>query len=120
MKAQIYDMLMADKAIQSLVEDRIKLHEYPPTENMEGVYIVIDPLDVPRPSEHADDEPRASRYLFQIEVWSQEMDHTDLVAKRVAELMRSLNFGQGPGIDEWDSELNIFRDARQYHGQFYN
>ncbi len=86
---------------------------------MEGVYIVIDPLDVPRPGDYADDQPLTDDYLYQIEVWSQDYLLTNNVAKEVRKVMLAIGFGQGSGVDEWDSDTRIYRDARRYEGKVY-
>ncbi|WP_100373076.1 hypothetical protein [Bacillus sp. FJAT-45037] len=115
----IYEKLLENQYIVLNVGNRIKFYEYPPTDSMEGVYIVIDPLDVPRPGDYADDQPLTDDYLYQIEVWSQDYLLTNNVAKEVRKVMLAIGFGQGSGVDEWDSDTRIYRDARRYEGKVY-
>jgi hypothetical protein len=119
-KWEIRNKLLEDPYIAQYVENRIKFYEYPPTENMEGIYIVIDPLEPPRPGDYADNKPLTDDYLYQIEVWSPDPEIGEGVAKEVRKVMLEIGFAQGSGIDEYDKDLNIFRDARQYSGKFYD
>ncbi|PAM91415.1 hypothetical protein B4N84_28470 [Flavobacterium sp. IR1] len=119
MKWEIHDRLKADPVISEHVKNPIRFYEYPPTESMEGIYIVIDTIDVPRPGDYADNKPLTDDFLFQIEVWGKNGAIVEKVAKRVREVMGSLSFKQGSGIDEFDSGSNVFRDARRYEGKIY-
>lgn len=118
---QLYDALLASPLIQQKVETRIKFYEYPPIDNMEGVYIVIDPLATPRPGDYADNKPMTDEYFYQIEVWSQSFEDTQRVAKEVRIIMTEVvGFSPyGDGIDEYEPETAIFRDARRYIGKEY-
>lgn len=115
----IYESFVADPIIQEKVENRIKFYEYPETANLTDAHIIIDPLDVPIPSDFADNTWMKEDYLFQIEVWSNNLADTQTIAKRIREIMWELNFSQGSGVDEWEKDLNIFRDARRYRGKVY-
>ncbi|WP_078597116.1 hypothetical protein [Evansella clarkii] len=120
MKWEIHDALKADPVIDEHVKNPIKFYEYPPTESMSGVYIVIDSLDVPIPEDYADNKPLSDSYLYQIEVWSKDSLLTEKVAKRVRKVLLTLGFGQGAGVDEWDKDTGVFRDARRYEGKAYD
>lgn len=119
---KIYEALKDDPLIIEKVDNRIKFYEYPSTDDIEkGSYIVIDPLDPPKPSDYADNEWLKEDYLFQIEVWSRSQTDRDLVAKRIQSIMwKTIGFANtGGGVDEWDKDLNIYRDARRYRGKVY-
>lgn len=120
MKWKIYQAFRADPFLAEQVTNEIKFYEYPPTDQMEGIYVVVDPLDVPRPGDYADNQPLTEAFLFQIEVWGKDGEKVEAVAKRISKVMRGLGFGQGSGIDEWDKETAIFRDARRYEGKTYD
>jgi hypothetical protein len=117
----IYSVLKTSSLIQQKVESRIKFYEYPPTETVQGVYIVIDPLDTPRPGDYADNEWLTDEYFYQIDVWSKSRIDTKEIAKEVRNILRKeLGFSQyGTGVDEWDRETGIYRDARRYRGKDY-
>lgn len=119
---KIYEALKADSLIQDKVGSRIKFYEYPETGNMKETYIIIDPLDTPKPSDYADDKWLTEDYLYQIEVWSKSLTDRDAVAKQIQILMwKEFHFRDtGGGVDEWDKDLNIYRDARRYRGKQYN
>lgn len=116
----IYERLAADSFINEKVGGRIKFYEYP-SNNFEGTYIVIDPLDTPIPKDYADNEWLTEDFLFQIEVWSKSLSERDLVAKQIRKIMwEQIGFAQyGGGVDEWEKDLNIYRDARRYRGKKY-
>lgn len=118
---KISDALLADPLIQEKVGSKIKFYEYPATGDVSGSYIIIDPLDVPRPSDYADNKWLTEDYLFQIEVWSKSLADRDAVAKQIRKVMLDkLGFVQsGGGVDEWEKDLNIYRDARRYRGKAY-
>lgn len=118
---KIYESLIADPLIQEKAGNRIKFYEYPSTENFAGTYVVIDPLDNPIPKDYADNKWLTEDHLFQIEVWSKSLSDRDAVAKQIRQVMwEKLGFSQtGGGVDEWEKDLNIYRDARRYRGKVY-
>lgn len=117
---KIYDSLKSDPLITEKVGNKIKTYEYPPTENFNGSFIVIDPLDTPRPSDYADNKWLTEDYLFQIEVWSEDFFDCQSIAKQIREVMwNKFGFYQGSGIDERDKDTGIYRDARRYRGKVY-
>lgn len=122
MEYQFYEAFKADTIIQEKVGDRIKFYEYPDTEDLkQGPIIVIDPLDPPLPSDFADNQWLTEDYLYQIEVWSRDRTDRNLIAKRIQNILwEQFNFGNyGGGVDEWDRDLEVYRDARRYRGKHY-
>lgn len=116
----INDALIANEYIQSQVaKGRIKFYEYPETGNMKDPFIIIDPLDVPKPSDFADGTWLTNDFLLQIDVWSKNRAITRKLAEQVQLVMWDLGLYQNGGVDEWDKETGIFRDARRYRGKIY-
>ncbi|MFK3938941.1 hypothetical protein ACI2JA_15685 [Alkalihalobacillus sp. NPDC078783] len=119
MKWKIYHTLKADPFITARVTNEIKFYEYPPTDKMEGIYIVVDPIDVPRPGDYADNQPLTDDYLFQVEVWGMDGALVEEVAKRVRKILLDMSFSPGSGEDQYDKDTKIYRYVRQYDGVFY-
>lgn len=118
----IYDSLTKNDVIKDLVGKRIKFYEYPEVNDMKETHIIIDPLDAPKPDDYADNKWLTDDYLFQIDVWSKDMEERNLIANTIREVLwNKLNIRQfgGNGIDEYDKEHDVFRDARQYRGKKY-
>ncbi len=114
----IYNALIANSYIQEQASDRIKYYEYPESGNVEAPYIIIYPLDVPKPSDFADSTWLTYDCLYQIDVWTKNRTITRELAKQVHQVMWDMGFKpKGSGIDEYDS--GIFRDARRYRGKLY-
>lgn len=117
---KIYQELIADELIKAQASGRIKFYEYPATGDVTGPYIVIDPLSPPVPADYGDNEAISDEYLYQVDVWTKNRKVTKEIAKRVKEIMRSLGYGiYGGGVDEYDKDTGIFRDARRYKGKDY-
>lgn len=116
----IYNAFLNDPVITGKVNKRIKYYEYPETGNIDTC-IIIDPLDTSKPSDFADNKWLTEDYLYQIEVWSKVKSDRDVVAKQVQKVMwDELGFANyGGGVDEWDRDLKIYRDARRYRGKEY-
>ena len=116
----IYNALIKDAYIKEKTLGRIKFYEYPSTGDITGPYIVIDPLSPPLPQDYGDDEPISESYIYQIDVWTKNRLITKELAKRVSEIMLNLGYGYfAGGVDEYDKETGIFRDARRYRNAFY-
>ncbi|GKU81202.1 hypothetical protein [Niallia sp. NCCP-28] len=113
----IYDALIADSFIKEQASGRIKYYEYPESGNVAAPYIIIVPLDVPNPSDFADNTWLTYDALYQIEVWTKNRAVTMKLAERIQQVMWKQGFFQNGGIDEY--EENIFRDARRYRGKLY-
>lgn len=119
MLMNIYNKLIENETIAAEATGRIKFYEFPPKESMTGVHIVIDPLDVPLPKDYADNKPLTRDYLYQIDVWSKDRNKTREVSEAVFDVMEEMNFRQRNGVDEYDPDFQIFREARRYNGRFY-
>ncbi|WP_277679482.1 hypothetical protein [Gracilibacillus dipsosauri] len=115
----IYNALIADELINEKAGNNIKFYEYPEAKDVKETHLIIDPLDPPKPGDFADDKWLTDDYLFQIDVWSKDMNERDLIANIIRQIMWQLNFRQVGGIDEYDSDYDIFRDARRYRGKKY-
>lgn len=115
---KLYTALMADAFIAEQANGRIKFYEYPETGDVSGPYIVLDPLGSPLADVYGDDNPIVEEYLIQIDVWTKNRALTRQIAKRVTEILRQNSFGYtGSGVDEYDKETGIFREARRYTGK---
>jgi hypothetical protein len=118
---KIYNVFVSNPLIQEKVENRIKFYEYPATGDVTSTHIIIDPIDTPIPGDYADNKWLTDDYLFQIEVWSKSLTDRDLIAKQIQTIMwNKLGFANyGGGVDEWDKDFGIYRDARRYRGKEY-
>jgi len=47
------------------------------------------------------------------------MDEVKVIASKIREIMWKLHFKQSDGMDEYDNDYAIFRDARRYRGKAY-
>lgn len=118
----IYNALMGNPVIKEKVGKRIKIYEYPNSSDLNiGPYIVIDPLDTPTPDDYADGDWLTVDQLFQIEVWSKNRQDKDIIAKEIQKtLWDKLGYGNtGSGVDQYDDDLKVYRDARRYRGKEY-
>lgn len=115
----IYNALIADEVISDLVGDSIKFYDYPEAKNINETHIIIDPLDPPKASDFADDKWLTDEYLYQIDVWSKDLEERDLISEKIRHIMWSMNFKQTDGIDEYDKDYDVFRVARHYRGKAY-
>lgn len=114
----IYNTLIADDYIKKQAFGRIKFYEYPATGDVNGPYIVIDPIDSPTPSDFADNKWTKLDCLIQIDVWSPDRKLTDSVANKVRDVIwENFGFKQNAGPKEYADR--VFRDARRYHGKLY-
>lgn len=116
---KIYEALLADDYIAEQAKGRIKYYEYPKTASLDKPHIIIDPLDVPMPADYADDTWLTDDFLYQVEVWSHDLKVTRKLTARIRLVMWGIGFGQGSGVDEYDKDFKIFRDARRYRGKAY-
>lgn len=116
----IYTHLMADNYIREQASGRIKYYEYPATGDVTAPYIVIDPIDAPLPADFADDTWLTDDYMYQIDVWTKNRQTTRKLAAQIRKVMWDIGFPQtGGGVDEYDKDVGIFRDARRYRGKAY-
>ena len=115
----IYDAFIADDVVAEKVGNNIKFYEYPEAKDVKETHIIIDPMSTPKPDDYADDKWLTDDYMFQIDVWSKDMTERDAIASKIRDLMWQLNFRQTDGMDEYDSDYDIYRDARRYRGKAY-
>ncbi|WP_249596558.1 DUF3168 domain-containing protein [Peribacillus frigoritolerans] len=113
----IYDALMVDPYIKETANGRIKFYEFPETGEVTAPFIIIDPLDVPLPQDFADNTWLTYDCLLQIEAWSKKRAATRELSEQIRNAMWNVGFSQGSGVDEWDKDTGIFRDARRYRGK---
>lgn len=113
----IYNALIKDSYIVEQASGRIKFYEYPESANLEEPFIIIEPLDIPQPSDLADDTWLTYDCLYQIEVWTKSRTITNEIGKRVHQVMWNLGFSQNGGLSEYKN--SIFRDARRFRGKLY-
>lgn len=113
----IYDALMEDSFIREQASGRIKYYEYPESGNVTEPYIIIDPLDVPQPSDFADDTWLTYDVLYQIDVWTKNRNVTRQLAECIQQIMWKKGFSQIGGLDQYEDK--IFRDARRFRGKLY-
>ena len=117
---KIYEALSADSVIYDAVENRIKYYDYPETATVDKAYIIIDPLQPPMPDDYADNDWLTEEHLIQIDIWSKSREEKDKLGERIRMVMKNIGFYQsGGGIDEYDKDVKIYRDARRYLGKFY-
>ncbi|MGD7021779.1 hypothetical protein ACQCVK_04250 [Rossellomorea vietnamensis] len=121
MKFNIYETLLADPFIKSKTAGRIKLYEYPAASEVTGPCIVIDPIGPSLPGDYADNQWLSDEHSLQIEVWSKTLSDTESISKRIREVMwDDLGFAQqASGVDEWDRDTGVYREARRYRGKTY-
>lgn len=117
----IYNALKDDDLIKGIVKENIKFYEYPEVKSLTDTHVIIDPLYPPNPDDFADNVWLSNIQLFQIDVWSKSMTDRDIVASKIQFLLwEKLNLEQIPnGIDEYDKDYDIFRDARRYRVKKY-
>lgn len=103
------------------VDHRIKFFEYPATADVTQPYIIIDSLSPPLDKVFADDEPIIEEYLYQVDVWTKKRNETKELARRVKQALRKSGFYYyAGGVDEYDPETKIYRDARRFRKKVYS
>jgi len=116
----VYNILRNDDLIKEYCTSerdglRIKYFKYPETADMNGNWIVLEPLLNELPSNFADETWVTYDYLLHVEVWSKNRESNRIIATRVRDLLwDKLKFRENDNIDEMD--LGIYRDARRYKG----
>jgi hypothetical protein len=114
----IYDALIGDQEIADLAAGKIKFYEFPDSMKMdEGPYIIIEPLDVPTPSDFGDDLYLKYNVLISIETWSKNRSLTKSTSDKIESIMWDLGLVLSSGIDEFDE--GVFRIAKRYRGRLY-
>lgn len=113
----IYNALRMDPYIEEQASGRIKFYEYPESGSLEEPFIIIDPIDIPKPADLADDTWLTYDCLYQIEVWTKDRSITKTLGEKVHQVLWKLGFKQNGGLSEYES--GIFRDARRFRGKLY-
>ncbi|MCM3180241.1 DUF3168 domain-containing protein [Cytobacillus horneckiae] len=113
----IYEAIIADPFIKDQASGRIKYYEYSATGDVTGPFIIIDGIDVPKPSDFADNQWLSYDCLVQIEVWSKNRLITEQIANKIRDVLWQKGFKQQSGPREYAD--GIFRDARRYRGKVY-
>lgn len=129
MLVKLYNALIADPLVISHTAYtdswnrqayRVKLYEYPETADVSGPFIIIDPLGSPLPTVYGSNTPIIEEHLLQVDVWTKKPDITRELSKRVTQIFRENGFGYtGSGVDEYDKDTKIYRQARRYTGAYY-
>ena len=114
----IYYALIDDDYIKEKAGNNIKFYEYPEAKDIKETHIVIDPVAPPRPVKTADNERIVYEYFYQIDVWSKNMTERDEIMNRISQILKRIGFGENGGIDEYDADFAIFRQAKRFIGQF--
>ena len=118
---KIYNALIADEYIQQKASGRIKFFEYPESAMLTQPFIIIDSLSPPTDTDFADDEPLAEEYLYQVDVWTKDRRTTKELARRVKIALRAEGvYYFAGGVDEYDPETKIYRDARRFRTKIYS
>lgn len=119
-QAKVYEAIAASSKLQDVVRaDRVKFYEFPPSGAAASgaPYIVIDPLDAQAPAVFADDTWIAESQLLQVEVWGGKRREVFVLAEALRAALATTGLLQKPGgVDEYDAETKVYRDARRYDG----
>lgn len=117
------DILRADEVLKEHLSSetdgfKSKFFKYPETADMEGSWVVLEPIINGLPSNMADETWVTYDYLIHIEVWSRKREDNLIIANRIRDLLwEKLKFKQNDDTDEYD--LGIYRDARRYKGTLH-
>jgi hypothetical protein len=111
----LYNALKTSDLITSKVSE-IKFFEFPDTDKVKGIHIIINPVTPPEPTDYADKTYTALEQIFQVDVWSLNYDDTASIAGEVTRVLyKELRAPQNDGMTpEYDSDTGIHRDARRY------
>lgn len=116
----VYQALIDDDYIKSKADRNIKYYEYPKVDEIDNPKIIIDPLDGSIPKDFADNTWTTLDFQLQIDVWSKSRQDTQNLADKIRSIMwNELGFHQNDGTNEYDSDTEIFRNARRYRGKLY-
>lgn len=118
-----WNILKEDEQVVSYVDSdidglRIKYFTYPETADMQGSWIILEPIINALPSNLSDRTWVTYDFLLHVEVWSRKREDNIKLANRIRDLLwDKLGFKQNDSTDEFD--LEIYRDARRYEGQLH-
>ena len=96
---------------------KIKFFSFPDTDTFTGLYIIVNPVTPPKPTDYADNKVyTAIEQLFQVNVWTKSYADSQAVANEVRDvLLREYHFIQDDGAPlEFDKSTGIYNDARRY------
>lgn len=114
------DAFLADPYLSTL-ELNVSYYVYPETDDIgkDDVYIVVDPITPPVPTDYADGRWVAEEHYYFVEVYTKSHALTSQVARKVQDILNDqFLFRQfGGGVDEYDQASVIFRDMRKYRGK---
>ena len=114
MMEEVYEVLSSDELLGKLT---IRSHVRPETLKDDEASIVIVPLAPPEARVHGSDSFLARRFSYQINVEASSRVETKVLANRVQERLKLLNFYQTPGgLDEYVETVGRYVDARTYRG----
>lgn len=118
---KLYEAIAAssDQRLIELVKaDRVKFYDYPATAPRQMEYIVIDPIGAEAPAVFGDNVTIALSQMFQVEVRGACRVPVHEIAQAIKEALEPIGLIQKPGgVDEYDKELDVYRDARRYDGE---
>lgn len=111
--------LLNNATIAQHCKGRVRAYTYDETADSSNHYILIDPLISPQPETYASDTNLTTTYLYQIDVRGPDYDIVKLLQEEIRQTLWKIDFKQVDGIDDYDRELKIYRDARRYRGNPY-
>jgi len=125
---KIYEALTGNEEFMSHVDkNNIKFFDYPNANEIQGVVVVIDPLDTPTPSDYADNDNLTYEYFYQIDVFVKQKTGVNgrvLNDKLVFLLQRIMwekfGFGETSSIKpEYIKDFNLYHQAKRFEGKRY-
>jgi|SRR5690625_195389 len=111
-----YQLLSNDRSLMNLVGNKDHIFKFHvPEEFRELPPIVrISPISE-LPAEYGDNEQLAWDCILQIDVW--DVSDSRMIALKINELMKTINFKQSTPTYEFDEETYLIRDGRRYRGK---
>lgn len=95
---------------------KFKFFEFPDTDKFSGLWIIINPVTSPKPTDYADNTWTAIEQMFQINVWTKSYQDSQAIGAEIASVLyREYRFKQDDGAPlEFDKSTGIYNDARRY------
>lgn len=111
-----YKLLTNDNSLMNLVGNKNQVFKYHVPEDFRELppIVRISPISE-IPAEYADNEQLAWDCILQIDVW--DVSDSRLIALKINELMKTINFKQSTPIYEFDEDTYLIRDGRRYRGK---
>lgn len=125
---KIYEAIIDNKEIMNHVQkNNIKFFDYPNAQEIKDVVIVIDPLDIPTPTDFGDNDNLTYEYFYQIDVFVKQKQGVNgrVLSDRLVFLIQRmmwevLGFGETSSIKpEYIKEFSIYRQAKRFEGKQY-